>query len=178
MIRLAIPKSSFEKGRYPMRTETQQESTGRYETSGSGARRGAELLESLHAQPPNVWYGGKKIEDPASFPAFRNGVESLASLYDLQWQHPDEMLYDSPVSGAKVSRTFMIPRTKDDLKSVGKAMKLRADSNFGMMGRMPDYMNRAMTGYASGSAFLGEEDARFGENTWKYYEHLRENDLC
>jgi len=178
MIRLANSQPSLHTETSQLLTEPQHESPKVLTTSGSGARRGADLLASLHANPPNVWYGGKKIEDPASFPAFRNGVESLAALYDLQWQHPEEMLYDSPTSGAKVSRTFMIPRTKEDLKSVGKAMKLRADSNFGMMGRMPDYMNRSITGYASGAAFLGEEDARLGANATKYYEYLRENDLC
>ncbi len=147
-------------------------------TIGRGARRGAELLEKLHSAPPNIWFGGRKLEDPASFPSFRNGVESLASLYDLQWKHADEMLFDSPTSGNKISRTFMIPQTKEELKSVSKAMKLRADANFGMMGRMPDYMNRAMTGYASGAAFLGEEDPRLGRNAVEYYLHLRENDLC
>lgn len=145
--------------------------------AGKGARKGADLLESLHANPPNIWYGGKQIEDPASFPAFRNGAESLAGLYDLQWKHKEEMLYTSPSTGNAVSRTFMIPQTKDELKSIGKAMKMRSDSNFGMMGRQPDYMNRAMTGYASGASFLGEEDPRLGENAWNYYQHLRENDL-
>ena len=145
--------------------------------AGRGARRGAALLESLHTNPPNIWYGGRQIEDPASFPAFRNGAASLAGLYDLQWKHKAEMLYESPTTGNPVSRTFMIPRTKEELKSTGKAMKMRSDSNFGMMGRQPDYMNRAMTGYASGAAFLGEEDPRLGENAWDYYLHLRENDL-
>jgi len=145
--------------------------------SGNGARRGSQLLEKLHKNPPNIWFGGKKIEDPAEFPAYRNGVQSLAGLYDLQWKHQDEMLFDSPSSGKKVGRTFMIPHTKDELKSIGKAMKLRSDSNFGMMGRAPDYMNRAMTGYASGAAFLGEAESRFAENARNYHVYLRENDL-
>jgi 4-hydroxyphenylacetate 3-monooxygenase len=145
--------------------------------SSMGARRGSELLERLHTNPPNIWFAGKQIPDPADYPGFRNGVKSLAALYDLQWQHPDAMLYDEPESGLKAGRTFLIPRTKDELKSVGRAMKLRADSNFGMMGRMPDYLNRAMTGYASGAAFLGEDDPRFGENALNYYRYLRDNDL-
>jgi 4-hydroxyphenylacetate 3-monooxygenase len=34
-----------------------------------------------------------------------------------------------------------------------------------------------MTGYA-GAAFLAEADPRFGANAIRYYEYLRENDLC
>jgi 4-hydroxyphenylacetate 3-monooxygenase len=157
-------------------TEKKQEAT-HASLKGKGARHGAEVLERLRSAPPNIWYNGKKIENPVDFPAFRNGMKSLAGLYDLQWRHPDVMLYDSPSTGNKVGRTYMIPRTKEDLKSVGRAMKMRSDSNFGMMGRQPDYMNRSMTGYGSGAAFLGEDDKRFEVNARTYYEYLRENDL-
>ncbi len=142
----------------------------------TGARRSMQVLERLHNQPPNIYYDGKKIDQPADHPAFRNGVQSLAALYDLQWSNP-QCLYQSPTSGDKVSRTFLIPRTAEELKSVGIAMKIRADSNFGMMGRMPDYLNRAMAGYASGADFLGQDDPRLGTNARNYYEFLRENDL-
>ncbi len=144
---------------------------------GSGARRGAQVLERLRSAPPNLWYAGKPVEDVTAHPAMRNGVASLAALYDLQWDHPEETLFDSPGSGKKVSRTFLIPRTMEDLRSVTRAMKIRADANFGMMGRAPDYLNRAMAGYASGAAYLAEPDARFGENARRYFEYLRENDL-
>ena len=146
-------------------------------TSGTGARRGAQVLERLRTNPPNLWYDGRPVEDPTTHPAIRHGIESLAALYDLQWVQPEVTLCDSPTSGAKVGRTFLIPRTDAELRSISRAMKVRSDANFGMMGRLPDYLNRAMAGYASGSAFLGEADPRFGENARRYFEHLRENDL-
>jgi 4-hydroxyphenylacetate 3-monooxygenase len=145
--------------------------------TSSGARRGEQVLERLRATPPNICYDGKRVEDPTIHPAMRNGVASLASLYDAQWEKPEVTLYDSPSSNAKVSRAFLIPRTMDELCSISRAMKARADRNFGMMGRAPDYLNRAITGYASGAAYLGEDDARFGENALRYYEYVRENDL-
>ena len=57
-------------------------------------------------------------------------------------------------------------------------MKVWQDYTHGMMGRVPDYISRAMTGYAAGAAFLAEADPRFGANAVRYYEYLRENDLC
>ena len=135
------------------------------------------MLERLRANPPNLWYDGRKVDDPTTHPAIRHGVETLAGLYDLQWDAPEVTLYDSPDSGAKVSRTFMIPRTPEELGSISRAMKVRADWSFGMLGRAPDYLNRAIAGYASGAAFLGEGDERFGENARRYYEFVRENDL-
>jgi 4-hydroxyphenylacetate 3-monooxygenase len=145
--------------------------------TSSGARRGAQVLERLRTTPPNIWYDGRRVEDPTTHPAMRNGVASLASLYDMQWDSPEIALCDSPTSGAKISRTFLIPRTIDDLRGVTRVMQARADRNFGMMGRAPDYLNRAMTGYASGAAYLGEDDRRFGANAASYYEYIRENDL-
>ena len=108
----------------------------------------------------------------------RGGVDTLAKLYDLQWKNPDVSLYDSPTSGNKVARSFLMPKTHDELVSISRAMKVWEDYTHGMMGRVPDYINRAMTGYAAGAPFLAEADPRFGDNAVRYYEYLRENDLC
>jgi 4-hydroxyphenylacetate 3-monooxygenase len=144
----------------------------------SGARRGEQVLRRLREQPPTLWYGGEPIKDVTAHPATRNGVRSLARLYDLQWEQPDVMLYDSPTSGNKVGRSFMMPKTHEELRSVSRMMKAWADATFGMMGRSPDYLNRAMTAYAAGAGYLAEAGPRFGENARRYYVHLRESDLC
>ena len=144
----------------------------------SGARRGEQVLQRLRERPPSIWYRGELIKDVTTHPALRGGVGTLAKLYDLQWKKPEVSLYDSPSSGHKVARSFMMPKTRDELVSISKAMKVWEDYTHGMMGRVPDYINRAMTGYAAGARFLAEADPRFGENAVRYYEYLRENDLC
>ncbi len=148
------------------------------EAKGMGARRGEDVLRRFRESPPELWHRGERITDPTTHPAFRRGLASLARLYDLQWAEPDVMLFDSPTSGAKVGRSFLIPRTKGELASVGRAMKTWSDSTFGMMGRSPDYINRSLAGYAGGADFLGEADPRFGDNARRYFEYVRENDLC
>jgi 4-hydroxyphenylacetate 3-monooxygenase len=146
--------------------------------SGGGARRGHQVLQRLRERPPALWYAGEPVKDVTVHPALKGGVHTLARLYDLQWEHADITLYDSPTSGHKVARSFMMPRTREELISVSRAMKVWEDYTHGMMGRVPDYINRAMTGYAAGAPFLAEADPRFGENAVRYYEYLRENDLC
>jgi len=141
------------------------------------ARRGADVLKKLKEHPHEIWYKGEKVKDVTSHPAFKNGAASLAALYDLQWEKKDEMLFDSPSTGDKVGRSFMIPKTKEELKSITVMMKHWADFSFGMMGRSPDYLNRAISAYAGGAAFMGEPDARFGENIRNFHEYMRENDL-
>jgi 4-hydroxyphenylacetate 3-monooxygenase len=145
---------------------------------GAGARRAAEVLARLKERPPALWYRGEKVTDATTHPAFARGVHTLAALYDLQWERSDVALYDSPTTGHKVSRSFMMPKTQAELGSVSAAMKIWEDATHGMMGRVPSYLNRAMTGYAAGAAFLGEADPRFGANAVGYYEYLREHDLC
>ncbi len=143
-----------------------------------GARRGEQVLQRLRDRPPAIWYAGEAVTDATTHPALRGGVHTLAHLYDLQWQQPEVMLYDSPSTGNKVARSFMMPRTRGDLESISRAMKVWENATFGMMGRVPDYINRAITGYAAGAPFLAEADPRFGRNIIRYYEYLRENDLC
>ena len=144
----------------------------------TGARRGDQVLQRLRERPPALWYRGEPVTDATTHPAMKGGVHTLAHLYDLQWQSPEVSLYDSPTSGKKVARSFLMPKTHEELASISRAMKVWADYTRGMMGRAPDYLNRAITGYAAGARFLAEADPRFGKNAVRYYEHLRENDLC
>ncbi|MBS0614849.1 MAG: 4-hydroxyphenylacetate 3-monooxygenase, oxygenase component [Proteobacteria bacterium] len=144
----------------------------------TGARRGEQVLQRLRERPPAIWYRGEQVKDITTHPALAGGVRTLAALYDLQWQKSDLTLYDSPTTGNKVARSFMMPRTHEELASITRSMKVWEDYTRGMMGRVPDYINRAITGYAAGAPFLAEADPRFGANAVRYYEYLRENDLC
>jgi len=143
-----------------------------------GARRGKDVIRRLQEQPIDLWHRGQRVQDITTEPGIANGVESLAHLYDVQWEDPDKMLFDSPTTGDKVGRSFMIPKTKEELGSVGDMMLTWSRTTHGMMGRSPDYLNRAMSGYAGGADFLAKADPRFGENARTYHEYLRENDLC
>ncbi len=159
-------------------TARNENTSARSRLRGTGARRGDALLRKLHEESPEIWYRGERVKDVTTHPAFKNGVHSLATLYDLQWKQPEVMLYESPMSKNKVGRSFMIPKTKEELQTISAMMKVWSDASFGMMGRSPDYLNRAITAYAAGADFLGLVDPKLGENARRYYEYVRENDLC
>jgi 4-hydroxyphenylacetate 3-monooxygenase len=142
------------------------------------ARTGAQFLERVRQHPRDLWHRGQQVQDPTVHPAFRNGLQSLAALYDLQCQRPAEMLYESPTTGAQVGLSFMIPRAPEDVRRVGQMMSVWAAQHFGFLGRTPDYLNRAMAYYASGADFLGNDGQPYANNMRRYYEHLREHDLC
>ncbi|MBI4279024.1 MAG: 4-hydroxyphenylacetate 3-monooxygenase, oxygenase component [Armatimonadetes bacterium] len=144
------------------------------------ARTGVQFLEGLRRRPRDLWIDGQRVADPVDHPAFRNIVRSIAALFDMQHEPAlrDEMTYASPSSGERVGLSFLVPRTRDDLVRTRKMMKRWADYSGGFMGRTPDYLNRALVGYASAAEYCGENDPRFGENIQRYYEYVREHDLC
>jgi 4-hydroxyphenylacetate 3-monooxygenase len=125
-----------------------------------------------------LWHRGRRVDDVTAEPGLAGGAASLAELYDVQWQDPAAMLFDSPDTGDKVGRSYLIPRTRDELMSVGTMMQRWARHTFGMMGRSPDYINRAISAYAGSADFLAQQDTRFGDNARRYHAYIRENDLC
>ncbi len=143
------------------------------------ARTGAEYVERLRARPPDLWIGGQRVEDPTAHAAFRNVIRSLAALYDMQHEPGlrQEMTYVSPSSGQRVGLSFLVPRSRDDLVRVRSMMKRWADYSGGMMGRTPDYLNRALMAFATAADYCAQNDPRFGENIRRYYEYVREHDL-
>lgn len=144
------------------------------------ARTGREFIEGLRAQPREVWIGGARVEDVAGHPAFRHVIRSVAALYDMQHAptRREEMTYVSPASGDRVGLSFLTPRTREDLGRVRRMMKHWADYSGGMMGRSPDYLNRAIMAFAAAAEYCGQNDPRFADNARSYYERVREQDLC
>ena len=140
------------------------------------ARHGAQVLQRLREHPHEIWHQGERVPDVTTHPAFTHGVHSLAALYDLQWACPEDMLYASPTTGEPVGLSFLMPRTRDDLVRVRTMMRHWANYSLGMMGRTPDYLNRAMMAYAAGAEFLAQAGPRFGDNACTYAAYLREHD--
>src|SRR2546427_1450746 len=144
------------------------------------ARTGKEFLQGLKDQPREIWIGGERVGDVAAHPAFCNVAGSVAALYDLQHDPAlrDQMTFVSPSSGERVGTSFLVPRTRDDLAQVRRMMKVWADYSGGMLGRAPDYLNRAVTAFAAAAPYCGENDPRFADNVRRYYEFCREQDVC
>ena len=76
------------------------------------ARTGNEYIERLREQGPDVYLHGERVKDVTTHPALRNGVNTLASLYDMQHDPAlrDEMTYASPTTGDRAGMLFMSDR--------------------------------------------------------------------
>src|SRR5712664_492645 len=142
-------------------------------------RSGREYVESIRKQAPSVYLGGRRITDVTAEPVFQEPLHAVAEQYDMQLDpaYRDVMTYPSPTTGQPVSTAFLVPRSREELVKKRQHFKLRADHNFGFMGRSPDFMNQFVTGWHLMADRFARAGARYGDNATRYYEHVREHDL-
>src|ERR1700679_2116574 len=141
------------------------------------ARTGSEFLHGLRDKR-EVWLGGERVTDPMDHPALRGAAESIAAVFDLHYQHPDDLLMPDPETGEQIAVSHIIPRSKDDLKRRHKALRRVAEFSVGLMGRTPDYMNVTYAGFAGRSdewAINGNEQG--AANLVEFQKELRRDDL-
>src|SRR5215510_3749039 len=81
-------------------------------------RTGEEYITGLREQAAEVYICGEQVKDVTTHPAFRNGVRTIAGLYDMQHDpaRRDAMTYISPTTGDQVGLSFITPRTVQDLE--------------------------------------------------------------
>ena len=75
-----------------------------------------QYLDELGRDERELWLNGERITNPLEHPLPHQG-QSRSPAFDLQHEHPDEMLMPSPDDGALVNVTHLIPRAKEDLES-------------------------------------------------------------
>jgi 4-hydroxyphenylacetate 3-monooxygenase len=143
------------------------------------ATTGIGYLNRLRESSAEVYLDGQPVKDVTAHPAMRHGAETIASLYDLQYDASigRDMTYSSPDTGDLVGLSFIIPRTVDDLERRRVMMTHWARRTCGMMGRTPDFLNVAVMSMAASSDYCGQDHPEFKENIENYYRHIRENDL-
>ncbi len=145
-----------------------------------GARTGDEFLRGLRESSRQVYIEGELVHDVTSHQAFKNVLESLAHLYDMQHdpEFRSDMTFTSPDTGDPVGTPYMQPKMKDDLLKRSRAMSHWAEFSHGMMGRTPDYLSSSMMAFAAAKEYFSSADSRFGDNVELYYREARERDLC
>ena len=144
-----------------------------------GARSGAAYLEGLRDDRA-VWLDGERVADVTRDARLGRGVRSIAALYDLQLDpcRIDAMTYTSPTSGERVGLSHIEPRSIDDLVKRRNMIKSWSEWSAGMLGRSPDFLNTMVMGCAANSDYFAHNDPAYGENIQRYYELVREQDLC
>jgi len=144
------------------------------------ARSGKEYILRLKEHPREVWLDGEHVSDVTTHPAFRNGVKSIAALYDMQNDPAllEEMTFHSPSTGQPVGLSFLIPETMEDLVRRRLMMERWAWASCGMMGRSPDFLNVIFSAWAGAGDYFAQDRPEFKQNVINYHNFIRENDVA
>jgi 4-hydroxyphenylacetate 3-monooxygenase len=143
------------------------------------ARTGQEYITGLKERPREVWIDGERVKDVTTHPALRNGVSSVAALYDMQHDPElrEEMTYASPTTGQPVGLSFLVPQSIADLERRRNMMARWAWASCGMMGRSPDFLNVIFTAWSGAADYFAQNRPEFKKNVINYYEFIREHDV-
>lgn len=140
-------------------------------------KNGTQHLDSLR-DGRKIFINGKPVEDVTTHPAFRNSVQSMASLYDFQSaaENIEYMTFESPSNGARVNRQWQLPTTYEEMVTRRQAIEAWNEIHYGFMGRAPDHVASTLAGFMIGIDILEEHDPKRAGALRDYYAFVRDND--
>jgi aromatic ring hydroxylase len=142
-----------------------------------GIRTGKEYRQSLR-DGRTIYVNGERVKDVTTYPPFQGIIQTLAPLYDLQHDHKELLTYSSGKNGEPVSLSFLMAETEAEVERRWRAEEFKAEATFGLMGRLPDFMNALVTDAAAVHEFFVQPEPRFGQNILRYYQECQDNDWC
>lgn len=150
-------------------------------TEARGAMTGERYIESLR-DGREVWIDGQRVDDVPSHPAFKDFVHELARIYDLQHSdgYREQMTYLSPETGNRVSLSWLIPRSREELQRKRRNSELWSRETWGQLGRSPDILAPYISSLAVRRETLSSvknPHCDFGENAFNYNRYCTEHDL-
>ncbi len=145
-----------------------------------GIRTGKQYLESLR-DDREIYIDGHKVKDVATDEAFQGAARTIADLYDLQ-HAPDTrdlLTARDPDTGERSARSHLMPRTQQELRERGIAMKRIADATCGLLGRTPDFMNVGISALAAAHSIFDQSASgrSFSANVRSYHDYIKREDL-
>ncbi len=148
-------------------------------------KTGAEYKDSLKDNR-QIWVGGKKLTSVYDEPALAAGIETLASMFDDQFdpEYQDATTYYDDKVGAVISRAWQVPRSKEDLAARRRMIEYTSLKTAGTFGRPPDLSPAIVAGlYAYLPTFRQKKsmidgiNPDFGANIEAYMEYGQNNNL-
>lgn len=146
-------------------------------TTTSFLKTGEEYKESLR-DGREVWYQGERIHDVTTHFATAGGIDLIARSYDEQHApETQDVLTFVRQDGARISKAWMVPRTKEDLKSRRAAVEHLAQSYFGIFGRQMDMIATTQVGTAAFEHLIRQHSPKYAENILPYIKWAGENNV-
>ncbi len=142
-------------------------------------RTGAEYLAGIQ-DDRQVWLDGVRVENVTTQPELAGFARTLAEVYDLQHdpEFADVLTMESPSTGDRVSASYLVPKSLDDLMRRRAMIELLARRSGGCLGRLPEYMASIVVGLYDVRDLLADTNPEFADNVANYLEFCRENDVA
>lgn len=140
---------------------------------------GEQYKESLRDGRTIIDSNGDIVKDPVNHPQLKNGINTLAKMYDAQFdpelQHITTFIDNE--TGNKYSTDWLIPRTQEDLQLRREALKMSTYQTFGVFGRPNDYGSMMAMGFLSVIDRIEEEDKQLAENVRNFVEFSQKHNI-
>ena len=136
---------------------------------------GRQHLDSIRDER-TILLEGKRVNDVANHPAFRQSAQTVAGLYDFQAQNPELMTFDTG-NGRRANRAWQLPRSYAELVERRKALTAWSEQHVGFMGRSPDHVASCISAMAMRADVFEAHGKGRGQAVLDYYRYARDNDL-
>ena len=126
-----------------------------------------------------VLFNGERVADVTAHPAFAAGVRTVAQLYDHAHDPANRelMTYPSPRDSRPINKSWLVPRTLEDLATRRRAIKSWADASYGLLGRSPDHVASFFAGFAGSPTFYARGGQQFADNLLRFAGKAADEDL-
>lgn len=141
-------------------------------------KNGEQHRESLR-DGRTVYIDGERVHDVTTHRAFKNSVDTAAGLYDMlaSAEHGELLTYESPKTGDRVSRSWQLPKSYEELVSRREALMKWQEPHLGFLGRSPDHVASCIAAMYMSAHVYDEVDPARGAAVRDYYEFARDNDV-
>lgn len=148
-------------------------------TNAKGAMTGQRYIESLR-DGREVWLDGERVDDVTTHPAFSSMVQEMARIYDLQYTDKlrDAMTFESPETGNRISYSYSLPTTYDELMARKRNSEIWMQESFGQLGRTPDFCSSVVCGWYDVRHELDRIAPRLAGNAARFHQYCAENDIA
>jgi len=138
---------------------------------------GEQYIESLR-DGREVYYKGERVEDVTTHEATAEGIRQVADIYDLQFDpEAQKLLTYVRDDGKRVTASYLVPRTKDDLRFRREGIKFVARQSFGTIGRGVDMIATLPLGMLAELPSFQRECPEYADNIHWLLKHLEENNV-
>ena len=148
-------------------------------SNAKGAKTGQQYIESLR-DGREVWLDGKRVDDVTAHPAFSGMVHEMARIYDLQYTDElrDLMTYESDATGNRISYSYSLPRTFEDLMKRRRNSEIWMQESFGQLGRTPDFCSSIVCGWYDVRKHLDTLYPKLVGNAERFWRFASEHDVA